>query len=221
LNWETNFGGLKVLDIGCGHGSLCVYIAQKSPKKVIGIDINANRINFAKANIQKNFPHLSDIVEFQNVNIESLDEYGFDIVLSKNTFEHIQNLDKIMPDIVKRMKEGGYFLVGFGPLYNSFYGDHKMTHSVIPWGHLLRSEKNIMKALNKKGKKKINSIFDLGLNKYSLKQYENLFNTCGLNIIYYATNRNSRFISKIFTQLARIGFLREYFTHNIYCVLRK
>lgn len=223
LNGEPDFSGLKILDIGCGHGSLCVYIAHKSPKRVVGIDVNNNRIAFAKANLQQNYPNLLNIVDFKNINVDSLDEFDFDIIVSKNAFEHIIDLDKTMPEIIKRLKNNGYLFVGFGPLYNSYYGDHKQTHSVIPWGHLLRSEKSIIKSINKKREenKKISSIHELGLNKYSLKKYKELFNNCGLEIIYFGINKSNNLFSKIFTQIAKIGFLREYFTHNIYCIMRK
>jgi SAM-dependent methyltransferase len=221
LNGEPDFSGKKVLDIGCGYGSLCVYIACKGAKKVIGVDIDDKRITSAKENLFKSFPDYKDVVTFYNTSIEDLEEYDFDIIVSKNTFEHIIHLDKVMPEIIKRIKINGYLLVGFGPLYNSFNGDHGRTKSKIPWGHLLRSEKSIVKSINKKRKDKISSIFDLGLNKYSFKEYELLFERCGLNILYWGVNVNTRLVSRIFTQIARIGFLKEYFLHNIYVVLKK
>ena len=220
---NLNFKDLKILDVGCGHGSLCVHMGFKKPEKIIGIDINKNLIEFAKNNLINNYPDLISIIDFKNIQISELDEYDFDIIVSKDTFEHIIELDKVIPEIIKRLKINGKLLLGFGPLYNSFNGDHYQTKSKIPWGHLIRNEESIIKQLNKKrdDKNKLITIYDLGLNKYSLKQYEYLLNNCGLEIIYYKTNINDHPISKIFSQISRINILKEYFTNNIYCILQK
>jgi len=223
LNGEPDFTGLKVLDIGCGHGSLCVHIGLREPQKIIGIDIDEHRVEFAQNNMQKNFPNLSNRVEFKILDIENLDEYDFDIIVSKDSFEHIVSLEKCLQEIIKRLKSGGKLYLGFGPLYNSYYGDHKRTGSIIPWGHILRSDENIIRSINRKrpNNEKINSICDLGLNKYSLKQYEELINNCGLKILFWGTNVSKHPVLKLFTQIAKINFLREFFTHNIYCILEK
>ena len=45
----------KVIDIGCDHGLLDIYLYQnKISKKVIASDINENALNNAKENIKKN-----------------------------------------------------------------------------------------------------------------------------------------------------------------------
>ena len=45
---KPEFENAIVLDVGCGHGRMCIDIALKGANKVIGIDINVNRIEFAK-----------------------------------------------------------------------------------------------------------------------------------------------------------------------------
>ena len=52
----------KVIDVGCDHGLLDIYLYQKKIAiKVIASDINANALNNAKENIKKN--HLENIIE--------------------------------------------------------------------------------------------------------------------------------------------------------------
>jgi SAM-dependent methyltransferase len=221
LNEEPNFNGLKVLDIGCGHGSLCVCIASYGAKRVVGIDIDEYRIDFAKENAKQNFSEFMEKLEFKNCTISELDEYDFDIIVSKDTFEHIVGLEYLMQEMIRHLKPNGRMLIGFGPLYNSPYGDHKRTESIIPWGHLLRSERSIIKGINKRrtNGEQIRSIYDLGLNKLSLNQYKKLFTDCGLKIQYFGINVSKNKISKLFSLLAKVPFLEEYFSHNIYCVL--
>lgn len=46
--------GVKIVDIGCDHGLLSIYLAQsKKVKKVIAADINENALGNAKENIKK------------------------------------------------------------------------------------------------------------------------------------------------------------------------
>ncbi len=221
LGGEPSFEDIKILDLGCGHGSLCVYMASKGAKHVIGIDINKELINFARENVSKNFPHLEDGITFLCCEVSELPENEFDIIVSKDTFEHIIDLDKVLDEMKTRLKKGGRIYVGFGPLYNSPHGDHGRAKAVIPWGHIIFPESILIKRLNKKSQKKITSIQDLGLNKLSLAEYLRIFNQSDLSIIFLRVNASSKTSSKLFSQIRRIPFLEEYFSHNIYCVLER
>ena len=53
-----DFKNKKVLDFGCGHGSLTLEIAALGAQKVIGIDLEIDLINFAQENLDQNFPAL-------------------------------------------------------------------------------------------------------------------------------------------------------------------
>ena len=62
------------------------------------------------------------------------------------------------------LKVGGRLYVGFGPLFNSPYGDHRRTRLILPWLHTLLPEPLIVKYLHLIGKDHLRSIHDLGLN---------------------------------------------------------
>ena len=126
-----------------------------------------------------------------------------------------------MSDIKRGLKDGGKAYIGFGPLYNSPYGDHKRTKAGFPWGHLMIPETSLIKKLNRSRDEKITSIYDLDLNKLSLSEYEELFHNSGLNITYFRVNASNNPISKIFSLMTHVPFLKEYFSHNIYCILEK
>lgn len=212
----------KILDLGCGHGALSIDLAIMSAKKVIGIDLDENRINFAIENLRINYPQLINKVIFKNCELSNIEGNSFDIIISKATFEHIIQLEDLMQEILAKLIVGGKLYTGFGPLYNSPWGDHNRLRHRLPWGHLILSQNILFKKLNKNNSKEIKSINDLGLNGLSLKDYKRLFfSTKGLKVIDFRTNVSTKLINKVFKLLTFIPFLEEYFTHNIYCVLQR
>jgi 2-polyprenyl-3-methyl-5-hydroxy-6-metoxy-1,4-benzoquinol methylase len=141
--WQRN-GGKPILtgkvccDIGCGHGSLCIDMALSGAEKVIGYDTDCYRIAFAKEVLASHFPKLVNKVEFYDLNFyETPTIEQFDIITSKDAFEHIIDLPQMLESIKQRLRLDGFLYVGFGPLYNDFYGDHRRTKRIVPWGHVL------------------------------------------------------------------------------------
>lgn len=217
--------GQTILDVGCGHGTLCVCLAKAGARKVVGVDTDTRRIEFARNNLSMNYPELMDKIEFMDIDLKDLNDSDiFDYVVSKDTFEHIIDLRSMMGEIKRVLKPGGSAYIGFGPLYRDFYGDHKRTKSIIPWGHLMRSEKSIVESLNRKNRRregrKISSIYDLGLNKLSLAEYKAIFRESGMETLFFRLNNSKHPILRLFNLLAKIPFLTEYFSHNLYCILQ-
>ena len=222
LGGKPNFENKTVLDFGCGYGALSVEIAESGAKKVLGIDLEEENIEFAEENLKKNFSSLSKKLEFKKLDILNQEVLSkFDYIVSKDTFEHTVKLDKILLKMHQILNINGRAFIGFGPLYNFYNGDHGRTGAMLPWFHLIIPEKILIKRLNKKREKKINSIEELGLSKYSYKQYLNFFHSSQFNIDYIKVNLSNHPVAPIFNLLRRIKFLEEYFIYNIYCILKK
>ncbi len=222
LGAKPNFKNKKVLDFGCGHGSLALEIANLGAQKVIGIDLNIDLINFAKNNLNQNFPNLKDRVEFEMIDLLKTEKFqDIDYIVTKDTFEHTLNLDQILEKFYQILNKDGKALVGFGPLYNFYNGDHGRAEAILPWFHIIIPEKILIKRLNKKYNKSLNKIEDLGLSKYSFKDYLRLFEESKFEITYFKTNFSDHPISVIFNLLSKIKFLEEYCTYNIYSILKK
>lgn len=222
LNTIPNFKNKTILDFGCGHGALCIDAAQKLAKKVVGIDLENQLIEFAKENLLVNHKQFNNVIEFKKISIlKKKFDQKFDVILSKDTFEHTLDLDKIIIKFYEILNSGGIVYLGFGPLYNAFNGDHGFTQLKFPWLHALLPENFIIKFYNKKNDKKIKSIEDLGLNKYTLKQYKNLFKKSKFEILYFKTNLSDHPFSIVFDLFKNVPVLKEYFTNNIYCILKK
>ncbi len=92
---------------------------------------------------------------------------------------------------------------------------------LIPWGHLLLSERNLLRWINFRSNMNYSSIHEIGLNALSLKEYKNIFSSSGLDIIHFQVNTSTRLISQIFSYIRKINFLEEFFSHNIYCIMEK
>lgn len=222
INFEVNLKDKTILDFGCGHGAFCINLALKNAKKVIGIDLEKKLLKFAIENLEINYSNLKNIIEFKELNIlEAKFDENFDIIVSKDTFEHAFNLDKILDKFYEILKPGGKVFLGFGPLFNFYNGDHGRTNLKVPWLHALLPERYIVNKYNKNSLNKITKIEDLGLNKYSFKDYKKIFRNSKFEIIYFETNKSDHPIFKFVNFFKNIPFLREYLTNNIYCVLKK
>lgn len=219
---NINYEGLKVLDMGCGHGAISIDLALKGAKKIVGVDLNDDCIDFAKENLKTNFPQFADRITFVCTDFRTLEENDFDIIISKASFEHILDLDTLLVGMKEKLKIGGKIVTGFGPLYNSPWGDHNRLRHKLPWTHVMFPAEHFIEKLNKTREKKVETIYDLGLNRYSLKDYIRMFNTTeGLKVIDFRTNVSKKTSMKFFNLFTYIPFLKEYFTYNIYSVLER
>ena len=222
LGGKPDVRGKVVLDIGCGWGGLCIDLAESGAKKVIGVDLTANRIEFCRENLITHYSHLESVIEFHCCALAELElEDDVDLVVSKDTFEHVQDLRQLLLDICRVLKHNGMLMSGFGPLYYSYYGDHKATGALLPWFHLLIPEHILINRINKKRGLSLTCIKDLGLNQLKLKEYLELFEQTPLELVFLKTNGSERLASKVFRLLAKIPFLTELFTQSIYIKMRK
>ena len=83
LNLKKN---QKVLDIGCGWGSLAIEIAKQSQCEVVGITLSENQLKYCLDNAKKN--NLENQVHFKLLDYREMNE-KFDRVVSVGMFEHV------------------------------------------------------------------------------------------------------------------------------------
>ena len=121
--------GHRVLDIGCGWGTLCAHIHERTGAKVRGIALSRNQIDGAK----QRFPDLD--FEYRDYR----EEQGcYDRIVSVGMMEHvgIANIPVFLDRLADLLAPGGRALVHYlGPYDNIFINER---HEAPPdWGAVL------------------------------------------------------------------------------------
>jgi ubiquinone/menaquinone biosynthesis C-methylase UbiE len=99
-------GGKEVLDIACGSGYGTKLIAQNA-KKVYGIDIDQETVNYAKENYRaKNI-----IYKVGSATDIPLGDNSVDVVVSFETIEHIDDYEKYLQEIKRILRPGGVLVL--------------------------------------------------------------------------------------------------------------
>jgi cyclopropane fatty-acyl-phospholipid synthase-like methyltransferase len=221
---KVDFQAKTVLDVGCGYGATCFLIASKGAIKVVGVDIRRESIEFAHQKLDQH-PELKGKLSF--CLLDEFDEQAFDLIISKDSFEHYQNPEKFLSRIAKCLKPDGNILIGFSPFWKSPYGAHTASFIWLPWVHLIFSEATIIQALRKYlPDEKPTSYSDLatGLNKVTYKDFLNIIKVNNLKITYLKTNvaaknKTKRILLALLQLISHIPPLKEYFTISVYTIL--
>jgi ubiquinone/menaquinone biosynthesis C-methylase UbiE len=102
--------GNKVLDIGCGHGIVSVFLAQNG-LDVTAIDISDKLLARLKDNIAGQNLRI-EVKQGDAYNIPCSDEY-FDIVVARMFLPHFPDWPKVLAEMARVTKRGGKLLVHF------------------------------------------------------------------------------------------------------------
>ncbi len=101
--------GMKVLDIGCGSGTLTFYMANKGIK-VLGIDISNKSVEKCKESAE--FLKLQNLTSFKTMDFPDRSPGGlFDFVLLTEVIEHLENDNLAIKKIHALLKPRGILLL--------------------------------------------------------------------------------------------------------------
>jgi 2-polyprenyl-6-hydroxyphenyl methylase / 3-demethylubiquinone-9 3-methyltransferase len=102
------FGGLRLLDIGCGGGLVSEPFARLGAS-VVGIDAAARNIGIARAHARE----FDLAIDYREAAAEELaaDE-TFDVVLALEVVEHVADLDSFLATCARLVRPGGALFVG-------------------------------------------------------------------------------------------------------------
>jgi len=95
--------GKKVLDIASGSGYGTEFLRVHNTEEVVGVDISKEAVDYA----QNRYPLCKFIAE-DAINYVNTDY--FDVITSFETIEHVKEPQKLVDNIYKSLKIGGYFL---------------------------------------------------------------------------------------------------------------
>lgn len=218
--------GKSVLDYGCGIGATPFWLAEHGARRAVGIDIQA--ITHATSKLESEPPELRERVSLIQVDAyEAIDE-RFDLVVSKDTFEHVDDPDRYVDTMKAYLKPRGEIAIGFGPLWKSPWGGHIDFMTRMPWAHLVFPEEVILEErrrfLPDENPRRFEEVRG-GLNRMTLSRFLDTMRRSGLEQQYLATNQAAAARSR--SRRATLGALRaasalpllqEYCTLNVYGV---
>lgn len=242
-----NFGtadvaGLDVLDFGCGQGALSFLVAQRGVRSVTGIDIDAEEIRAAQAQVEQAAPGLQPrfLCSGSTASIE-LPEASIDLIVCFDVLEHIIEYRSIIAEWRRVLRPGGRVFIWWMPWYHP-YGHHIRRFVPLPWAHVVFSEQVLVETciriynmpeyeprfweIDNTGKKKPmhwNEERRLSdLNFLTSAEFERICDRIGLRIVRreFSGLGGPRFAA-VARALSTVPWLRDFFCGSVVYELRK
>lgn len=134
---------LKVLEIGCAEGGVLKAFTERGCD-CVGVELSASKVENAHRFMREEVE--SGKVKFicQNiydVDFESEFRHAFDLIILKDTIEHIPHQENIIDYLKKLLRPEGIVYFGFPPWYTPWGGHQQVCQSkaltILPYFHLL------------------------------------------------------------------------------------
>jgi len=111
--------GMRILDLGCGWGSLSLWLAEKYPNsRIVGLSNSHGQREFIQGRAaERGFGNLSILTgnvvdfDFPAQGVGQIVPGGFDRVLSIEMFEHMKNYGLLLAKIARWLKPDGRLFV--------------------------------------------------------------------------------------------------------------
>jgi SAM-dependent methyltransferase len=214
--------GAVCLDLGCGVGALTTDLVRLGAERAIGIDPDADRIRVARLAARAFHRDLADRVEYRAAMIQQLEgQAAFDMVVSRDTFEHIHDLPQVLREVARLLRPAGRFYVGFGPLYRSPFGDHGLLGLRLPWVHLLVAPTPDAPRFDSWPSRRRLDLLDRELNGLTLNEIEAIVERSPLQVESLRVNVSDHPGMRLLSLARRIPVLCDFVTVNVYAVLRQ
>lgn len=147
LNKYRRIRSSSVLVLGCGTGRDVASWMSYEPACLLGVDL----FNYAAAwrQIELKYDRKLKCIQGDIANLACVADGAFDIVGSDAVFEHVRNLDDVLRESHRVLKQNGLLYASFGPLWHCFGGDHISGHDRISSGynHLLLRRQDYLRYL--------------------------------------------------------------------------
>lgn len=168
--WD-DLKGKVVLDYGCESGIDAVEIARHGARKVIGVDTNAHAVGMAKERAER--AGVGDRCLFTTEADESFNG-SVDVIVSVDAFEHFGDPLGVLRTMRRLLKNGGYVMAVFGPIWYHPLGGH--AFSIFPWAHLVFTEKALLRWHRDWSKQNATRFGEIlgGLNQMTIKRFQRI-----------------------------------------------
>ena len=234
---DLYFGGqfpvdpdLSYLDLGCGTGRLSVGLSLLGVRNVTGMDILERDIATANA-VAETLPR--DVrPAFVHVDGRTADNRTYDAVVALAVMEHVSSPRQFLEQIRALLKPEGHAFVSMTPFHGPL-GDHMdpFFRIRIPWRGLLFSEQALLQLRRECFRpstpaRNFNEI-EGGLNLMTVSEYFGNIRSAGLEVVahrfdpHFFRYRKLWPLAPLSYALTRIPKVRDYFTFNVYSILRR
>jgi len=131
-----NINNPKILDLGCGFGSLCKYLKEDNFSSLLGVDLSDTAIAKAK---NKKYPNsnfiVADIQKFESTE-------KFDIIILNEVIYYLDNYIETLSNLSNFFKNGNsYFII-------SIYGVREDIIKIISEQYELIKTEKVLKVDN-------------------------------------------------------------------------
>jgi 2-polyprenyl-3-methyl-5-hydroxy-6-metoxy-1,4-benzoquinol methylase len=106
LGGRPDLRGKTVLEFGCGHGALALDMALAGAGRVVAIDRSDQRIAYCRAKVEPLAPRGSLACRRADIT-EIAESGGFDLVVSRDTMEHVYPIEAPLAAMARLLKPGG------------------------------------------------------------------------------------------------------------------
>lgn len=223
--------GTRVLEIGTGEGGVLVPFAQRGCF-CVGVDLDQVRIDIANNYMAKEIAEGK--MEFMYKNVYDDDflqrfKNFFDIIILKDTIEHIPEQEKFIPYLKNLVKTDGQIFFGFPPWYMPFGGHQQLADSKLasklPYYHIL--PKPLFIAVLKmmgENKRVIDLLTDIHDTKITIERFERIVRKSGFKVKnkqHYLFNPIYKYkfgveARKQWRPITYIPYLRDFLTTCVY-----
>jgi len=124
--------GQEILELGCGWGSLSLWLAERYPNsRITGVSHSRTQKEFVDAEaVKRGLANLTIIT--CDMNDFDIAEGRFDRVVSVEMFEHMKNWPRLLASIARWLKPGGLFFL------------HIFTHARFAYHFVARDQSDWM-----------------------------------------------------------------------------
>jgi len=118
INFLESHGPYEaVLDFGCGSGAVLPLLTGLA-NRVVGVDINLTPYRALSHHFS--FPNGAEVYETKDHPLSRFSDKTFDVIISLDVLEHVDNLQDVCAELCRITKPGGMIIVS-GPTENLFY----------------------------------------------------------------------------------------------------
>ncbi len=222
---------LKIAEIGCGEGGNLKPFLDRGCN-LVGIDLSSWKISLAHEYFE-NHP-LKNKLRLINENIyevKSDKDLKFDLIILRDTLEHIPDQDLFLEHLKSFLKPGGKVFLAF-PAWRMPFGGHQQICrskilSILPFFHILPRAlfRSILKFFGETPSS-IESLMEVKKTKISIQKFKRFClkrNYKFEKLTYFLINPNYEVKFKLkprkLPSFLNIAYLRDFFVTVIYCVI--